>query len=196
MNPAEIAQIISREIDRRLGSYIDNQYLRGIVESIQDVSHVNVYVDGSLNVTGNLPVIKGLVPKVGEKVLILNMGRSGANLLVVASLETTEAWKTPSMTGGWLSYDTDPGGWSAPGYYKDYAGTVHLRGLIRAGTIGSAAFTLPAGYRPTGGDLLIGTISNGGVGRVKVNTAGGVIPESPSVNTWVALDGISFRGDV
>lgn len=106
-----------------------------------------------------------------------------------------EAWIVPTMTNGWLTYDADPGGWSGPGYYKDSAGVVHLRGLIKSGTVGASAFTLPVGYRPADGNLLIGTISNGAVGRVRVSTDGTVMPESPSSNAWVALDSISFRAD-
>lgn len=109
---------------------------------------------------------------------------------------TDNTWITPSpLTNSWVTYDADPGGWSAPGYMRDHNGFVHLRGLMKNGTVGSAMFTLPAGYRPTGGDLLISTISNGAVGRIKIGTNGQVVPESPSSNAWVALDGITFKAD-
>lgn len=110
-------------------------------------------------------------------------------------VNTDNTWIVPPMTNSWVTYDADPGGWSAPGYMRDHMGFVHLRGLIKSGTVGAAAFTLPVGYRPTVHDLLIGTISNGAVGRVKVASTGAVTPESPSSNVWVALDGLVFKAD-
>jgi hypothetical protein len=57
-----------------------------------------------------------------------------------------ESWNSASLTNGWTNYG---GSWAPAGYYKDAQGIVHLRGLIKSGTVGSAEFTLPSGYRPT-----------------------------------------------
>lgn len=100
-------------------------------------------------------------------------------------------WTAPSMSNAWVNYG---GTWATAGYTKDEHGFVHLKGLIKDGTIGSAAFTLPANYRP-GEDYLFGTISNDAIGRVAVNTSGEVIPQTPSNNTWVSLDGLSFYAE-
>jgi hypothetical protein len=102
-----------------------------------------------------------------------------------------DTWIIPSYQNSWVRYD---GTWSQEGYLKDRANIVHLRGLIKSGTIGSSAFTLPVGYRPAS-QLLIGTISNNAIGRVAVYTNGQVIPQTPSTNAWVALDGITFVAD-
>ena len=47
-----------------------------------------------------------------------------------------------ALTNGWVA------GISAPGYFKDEFGIVHLCGAIKSGTTSVAAFVLPAGYRP------------------------------------------------
>lgn len=98
-------------------------------------------------------------------------------------------WIAPTFTNSWVNYGS---GFNDAGYYKDALGFVHLKGLIKSGTVGSSAFTLPVGLRPQATELL-GTVSNGAVGRVDIATSGTVTPTSPSNNTWVALDGLTFR---
>lgn len=46
------------------------------------------------------------------------------------------------LTNAWVA------GSSAPGYFKDEFGIVHLRGALKSGTSSLAAFVLPSGYRP------------------------------------------------
>jgi hypothetical protein len=41
------------------------------------------------------------------------------------------------------------------GFYKDKLGVVHLMGLLQCPTTGSAAFQLPAGYRPADNRVLV-----------------------------------------
>ena len=77
-------------------------------------------------------------------------------------------------------------------YFKDDNGIVHLRGVIDTGTVDTTAFTLPTGYRPPNDERLV-TISNNAIGRVNVLSTGAVVPATPSVNTWVSLDGLTFK---
>jgi len=87
--------------------------------------------------------------------------------------------------------------WGSPnfsaGYWKDPFGFVHLQGVIKSGTVGSSAFTLPPGLRPdeTAGPFVV--LSNGAVGRVDVGADGTVTPISPSSNVYVSLHGIYFK---
>ena len=127
----------------------------------------------------------------------VNLYRSAANTLKTddsmiisgtLDLSNTYGWTNASMQNSWVVYDAAR---YTPGYFKDEHGIVHLRGLIRSGTIGASCFTLPAGYRPIH-TIILSCISNGAVGRVGVYTTGAVQPESPSSNTWVSLDGLSF----
>lgn len=96
----------------------------------------------------------------------------------------------PAFTNAWVNYDS---GWMPAGFWRDPFGMVHLRGLIKNGTVGSAAFTLPPGFRPSAGAETFPSISNGAIGRVDVSTDGTVTPASPSNNAYVSLSGISFR---
>lgn len=100
---------------------------------------------------------------------------------------------TPTMQNSWVSYDggTDYG---IAGYYKDAAGVVHLRGLIKSGTMGAAAFTLPAGFRPQYRCIFMGlSANNNTICRVDVFQNGQVAPQGGSgSNVWVSLEGMSF----
>lgn len=98
-------------------------------------------------------------------------------------------WTPPDFTNSWVNYDLTV--YPAAGYYKDALNRIHLRGMIKNGTVNSAAFTLPAGFRP---ELrcLCASISADLIGRVDVLANGDVIPITPSVNTWVSLENISF----
>lgn len=95
----------------------------------------------------------------------------------------------PPFTASWTNFGS---GWADAAFWKDPLGFVHLRGLIKSGTVGSTAFTLPPGYRPPVSETF-GTISNGAIGRVDVLTDGSVAPVSPSNNTYVSLSGLKFR---
>ena len=95
----------------------------------------------------------------------------------------------PAFENSWVNYGS---GFESAGFYKDPFGRVHLKGLVKTGTVGVAMFTLPSGYRPSA-TVLFSVHSNGAEGRVDINSSGAVIAVSPSNNAYVSLDGISFR---
>jgi len=101
-----------------------------------------------------------------------------------------EDWIAPNLLNNWVNHG---GGFSPAGYMKDSLGFVHLRGLIRLGTIGQIAFTLPAGYRPAYSLVFVVT-SNSAFGDVRVVTDGGVNPTVGS-NVWFSLEGIIFKAE-
>lgn len=68
---------------------------------------------------------------------------------------------------------------------------MRLRGSIKSGTVGTAAFLLTTGFRPAG-DSNFACVSNNLFGFVIVNAGGAVIVQAGS-NSYVSLDGISFR---
>jgi hypothetical protein len=97
----------------------------------------------------------------------------------------------PSFQNGWNNVGTP---YATMAYWKDLEGVVHLRGSI-AGGISPTAFTLPAGYRPSGrlGFAILGAGGNPPVGTIAVDSSGTV-----GVNSGVqpfALDAISFRAE-
>ena len=100
-----------------------------------------------------------------------------------------EAFISPTLLNSWVNFDATT--FNAAGYYKDGFGIVHLRGLVKTGTVGLAIFALPAGYRPVKTELLP-VVSNGALGRVDVESGGNVVLNFGS-NVYTSLDGITFR---
>ncbi len=101
-----------------------------------------------------------------------------------------EAVSAPSLLNSWVNFGS---GFSNAGYWKDSEGNVHLQGLIKSGTIGQIAFTLPAGYFPADGlKHYFSTASNGSVAGVEVDASGNVTPQYGS-NNYLSLEGIVFR---
>lgn len=78
--------------------------------------------------------------------------------------------------------------------WKDPFGVVHMVGNITGGTIGAAAFTLPAGYRPTGYLLFpwqSETAAQGG--DIVIETSGVVTPRGSYTAGYIPLSHITFR---
>ncbi|NJM47380.1 MAG: hypothetical protein HC860_15475 [Alkalinema sp. RU_4_3] len=126
---------------------------------------------------------------------LLNVTKEG-NMSLVGRI-TQEAWQTPTLQNNWIRYDTT---YNPPGYFKDSMGIVHLRGLVKAGTMQKAIFMLPEGYRPEFRELFIvgsfmptsNVTGQSGHGRVDITSDGQVLPWE-GTNGWLSLDGITFR---
>ena len=106
-----------------------------------------------------------------------------------------EAWiNVAAFSNSWVAFG---GTYAPPGYWKDALGIVHLRGMIKSGTVNTTAFTLPTGYKPQYAIVRSQVASNGtteAASRVDVAADGTVIPRVPAgYNSYVSLDGISFR---
>jgi hypothetical protein len=106
-------------------------------------------------------------------------------------LETVQSWTDiSSFSNSWVSL----GGSYTPSYFKDAHGFVHFKGIIKSGTLGSTAFTLPSGYRPTQ-SVYHATGAYSGSAYVfaycTIDTSGNFIPQG-SYNNEFLLDGISF----
>ena len=85
-------------------------------------------------------------------------GAETTPIIVDNGIGTVGVWKNATISlAGW----TSQGATENPlGYFKDRDGTVHLRGRVAgaAAAAGSTLFTLPVGFRPTGGkDIQIPT---------------------------------------
>ena len=117
---------------------------------------------------------------------------SGTNGLYVnnskLNILNAESVSTPTFTNSWSNYGGD---YDTAGYYKD-KDRVYLQGLIKGGTVGTSAFTLPSGYRPKKRKIFT-VNSNNSFGRVDILTNGNVIIDSMCSNGYVSLENISFR---
>ena len=97
-----------------------------------------------------------------------------------------------TMENSWVVYDAV--NFASPEYYMDKLGRVHLQGLIKSGSVGAGATTLPAGYRPLTARIFSSVIS-GGSCRVDVKSTGVVYIDAGCTNTFLSLDGISFKAE-
>jgi hypothetical protein len=133
---------------------------------------------------------------VGDAVLV-NVDDQKQLWVVTGTTHTTEingtpvplsssAWRTPTLINSWVNLG---GGYETAAYLKDPIGFVHLKGVIRSGTPGSAAFVLPAGYRP--GATTDNAVDASAV--IQIGSAGSVVITSGSAA--VALSGITFLAE-
>jgi hypothetical protein len=101
-------------------------------------------------------------------------------------------WIAPVYENGWIDYDTLWG----PVRYRKIGTVVFLRGLMKNGTVGQQAFTLPVGFRcETGRRLLFVCESIDVYCRVEVWDNGLVVPSSNANNGWVSLVNVIFPAD-
>jgi hypothetical protein len=116
---------------------------------------------------------------------------AGPTSLALGATYGDIAWTAPTLINSWANYGDV---WATAGYYKDENGRVHLKGLVKNGTIGADIFVLPSGFRPAQYLLLpVQTYSNT-IGRCNIKSNGGVHPETGN-NAWFSLDGISFLAE-
>lgn len=119
-----------------------------------------------------------------------------ATITRVSSLEreigltADTGWLTPTFQHSWTNYGS---GWSDAAYRK-VGNQVHLRGLVKSGTLAESVFTLPVDFRPTEG-LHFPTICSDTTipGKAQVFPDGRVVANG--ANSYFALDNITFLID-
>ena len=95
---------------------------------------------------------------------------------------------SPAFTNSWVNFGA---GHETAAYRIEPSGIVRFKGRIKSGTINTAAFTLPAGYRPAQA-LRFAQSSNGAFGELIVDSNGVVNPAVGS-NAAFNLDGVAFQ---
>jgi hypothetical protein len=100
--------------------------------------------------------------------------------------DLVENWNTPTLLNGWVAYS----GSHPVGYYRD-RNRVYLRGLVKSGTIGTAIFQVPNGYKPQSLQYLP-AIADSAFARVNIDANGNIIAQL-GTNGWFSLEGISYR---
>lgn len=125
-----------------------------------------------------------------EDITVTQELRLKGDLTVVTQPDFRKIGSTgsPPFENSWVYYG---GGWQEPGFWKDPLGFVHLRGMMKSGTLTTAAFTLPPGFRPDKGEIF-NAVTDTGSGRVDVLPDGTVVPQSGGTG-FVSLSGIYFR---
>lgn len=105
-----------------------------------------------------------------------------------------EAWRyvgdsgEPSFANSWVNYDAANELKAA--FRRIAGGEVEVQGIIKSGTVGTTAFTLPAEARPAD-TKRFAVMSNGGLGWVDVAQDGQVQVLGGST-TWVDFAGVRF----
>ncbi|MCZ8141698.1 MAG: hypothetical protein O9273_08505, partial [Acetobacteraceae bacterium] len=99
-------------------------------------------------------------------------------------------WRYPNLRSGWSNWEQ---GYAPVSFMKDSLGFVHLRGLVKGGTA-NLIFELPTGFRPALTHVHCVNFDAERFGRVDVMNDGKVTRFSGG-NTWVSLDGITFKAE-
>jgi hypothetical protein len=174
-----------------------------------------IRLDGDTSALAFAPdsLVTAAVLHVGSRVWVQRIGKRVVVLGTTNGIGTVAAVPWTSVTGfsnGWINY----GSVFQTAQYRKIGDVVTLRGLIKSGTVGSSAFTLPAGYRPparlihhgttarsstwTTGAASAGTAHNHTFTitdyavRITVDTDGTVVPYSTIISEYISLDGVSF----
>jgi hypothetical protein len=108
----------------------------------------------------------------------------------------------PAFQNSWANYGAPYGG---ARFRKMPDGLVIMDGLIQSGTVGAAAFTLPAGYRPDDGASgakrihIFQTAQASAMGEsIRIDTGSGqyaqwgIVPTQTPAPTWLSLVGVTF----
>jgi hypothetical protein len=113
--------------------------------------------------------------------------------LSIGGFLSSPAFIAPTLLNSWVNFGS---GYSTAGYYKDKESVVHLKGLIKSGTTiqNTQLFVLPFGYHPS--ETLVFTVASGDgtFGRINI-TPLGYVQFYSGTNTYLSLDGISFRAE-
>lgn len=147
----------------------------------------NTFIASSASTTANILEVQPLLPGISNSV---GGNTFEGTLLAGANNNDPQQFYVPaSFLNSWVAF----GGvlYQQPKYWIDGAGVVHLTGVIKNGTMGSSAFLLPAGFRPSKEEIFA-IVSNDAFARIHVQADGNVVPKGGS-NVYVSLDGIQFR---
>ena len=119
----------------------------------------------------NRPGQEGEIIDALKAEIAVERGRvTAANTSITGKAAKTQpSFTNATLTNAWVA------GSSAPGYFKDEFGIVHLRGAIKSGTTSVAAFVLPSGNRPA--VTCVFPVIDGAnlVAQCSVDTAGNVV---------------------
>lgn len=152
-----------------------------------------VTTNGNVGINTISPTAKLHIFEIGSSTISQNnlfrISTGTTNLMLVTATSTIiaqEPWHyigatgEPAFSNSWVNYDASA--WTSARYMKDSQGFVHVEGMIKNGTINTAYFTLPVGYRPAKAVALpIGVPS--GVSYCYVN-ADGTIQHGGGSTTW------------
>jgi hypothetical protein len=121
------------------------------------------------------------------------LGRFKGRILPRGGWRYVGAIGEPAFENSWVNFDAS--GLAEMRFVKDGSGVVHLEGVVKSGTVPSAIFTLPEGFRPEFRTIW-NQITSGGVGRIDIYEAdhvsqAGEVYMANGSNAWIGVN-ISF----
>ena len=100
-----------------------------------------------------------------------------------------EDWQAVTFENSWVNFG---GSFAEAAYYKDPFNHVHIKGVVKSGTLDATVFTLPEGYRPSEA-LIFSTEENGGNSvRLDITTGGAVSTSNAASSVFLTLQ-VNFR---
>jgi len=115
---------------------------------------------------------------------------SGINFSIDAADDSK--WTNATFQNDWVNYDATT--YFGAQYYVDPLGWVHLRGVIKNGTVTTTAFSVPTKNATTEYHTFIAVGPSSGIGGVTAEKRN-VVGRSEGANTFLSLDGIAYLGD-
>lgn len=106
-----------------------------------------------------------------------------------AWIEVGSGGSAPAFTNSWVNFNA---AYSSCAFMKDSMGFVHLKGFVKSGSVNASIFTLPVGYRPALVEYFA-VVSNDAFAEMEINPIGTIRLPIGGNNTYVTLNGITFR---
>jgi hypothetical protein len=184
MNPSEFLDLMGSGDDK-----IKTSIRFGTVDAAHVSGKPKIVFDGMDAAGPKLyPYLSSYRPFANDRVMIVQG-------VVIGKIDNSGAspWIAPTLLNSWVNYD--PSYWSPAGYMKDSSGIVHLRGLVKSGTVGSWIFVLPSGFRPARAAMFSVIDGNNAICRCDVHPDGAVVPATMTGNGYYSLDGITFLAE-
>lgn len=159
MNPQQVAQLVKSEINKAISGLANRSVYRAEVVAVAG-SRVNVIMEHAAGVHPNILCMSGYQPVVGDQVLILNIGLSGSNFIVIGRTNPEGVSGAPIgeiqmtlkngadpgfilMTGGTFTKAAYPKLWDVvnanPGYGTTDSGTFTLKDMRQRMPFGKTA---------------------------------------------------------
>lgn len=105
---------------------------------------------------------------------------------------TDSGWVAVTMLNSWVAYDNAYGRTDNT-LIRKIGNVVFIRGLVKTGTLGTVAFTLPSGWRPEIHQIF-GSSSIDVFHQVRIQSNGDVIPNTGGGSGWCSIS-CSFIAD-
>lgn len=153
MDPERIAEIIKSEIDKRFNILAKKTYYRGEIDAVNG-QFADVLIEGSTTPHPNIMALDGYTPKIGDKVLILSIGVTGSNYVILGSLNEDPTLNISVDSNGWTVYDYG----SFKQYRKKGSTAVSMGG--NGWIHGGVAITLPTDMASLGTRFVEANISS------------------------------------